>query len=230
MDHAGLGHAGPARRPYALGAGPCRARGRDGGGGVQGVGGAEDGDEGGRPAEGDGRVQGERGQADERGAETKETSSRVPSSECTAPTTPSPARARWASATERVRASGPISGTEAPATAPTAASTAVPRPVSAPATRAAVATALTAAAARTTGRCPCRSASRPRTGPKTTWPAERQPPTMPAVAREPLVSDTSRTLPNWDIATGSRAKKERTGRKGPVRAMTLRYVLRVEAT
>ncbi|MGT2531053.1 hypothetical protein ACU4GG_31340 [Streptomyces nojiriensis] len=42
------------------------------------------------------------------------------------------------------------------------------------------------------------------------------------MAREPLVSATSRTLPNWDIATGSRAKKEKNGRRGPVRAMTLR--------
>lgn len=42
------------------------------------------------------------------------------------------------------------------------------------------------------------------------------------VAREPLVSATSRTLPNWDIATGSRARKEMSGSRGPVRAMTLR--------
>lgn len=39
---------------------------------------------------------------------------------------------------------------------------------------------------------------------------------------EPLVSATSRTLPNWDIATGRRAKKERSGSRGPVRAMTCR--------
>ncbi|MEV6549048.1 hypothetical protein AB0M57_10075 [Streptomyces sp. NPDC051597] len=47
-------------------------------------------------------------------------------------------------------------------------------------------------------------------------------PTSPAVARLPLVSGTSGTLPSRHMAVGSRPRKETTGSSGPVRAMTSR--------
>ncbi|WP_308409631.1 hypothetical protein [Streptomyces sp. A3M-1-3] len=102
------------------------------------------------------------------GPRTKETSSRVPSKESALFTTRSSCPPRRASATSRVLAGGPISGTVPPASAPSSARATVPRPAGAPATSTAMATALSQEATRTTGGCPRRSASRPSSGPHTT--------------------------------------------------------------
>lgn len=86
----------------------------------------------------------------------------------------------------------------------------------------AIATALSSEKPRTTARWPRRSARRPTSGPMVTWPSARAQATTPPVARDPLVSVTSRTLPNWIMATGSLPRNEITGRSTPVCPMTSR--------
>ncbi|GAA5015977.1 hypothetical protein GCM10025734_65300 [Kitasatospora paranensis] len=131
-----------------------------------------------------------------------------------------------ASRTQRLRESGPTSGTDAPIRTAQPVCAASGSPAVEAATSATIAAALTAAATSPTPRWPRRSASRPTRGPPTAWATASAPVTAEPRQTLPESWVTSSRAPIGHIALGSRPSSDQSSTRRPVSRVVVRNLVR----